>query len=143
MKEQKSDIVHTETMPMKLTKKQLKFVEYYYDPNSETFGEIYKSGVRAGFGKTYALRLMSNKLLWLDDAKKRLKFMTTDHIYQSLQDVAVKGDNKDKLKALELMGKAQGMFIDRQQKDVHVTFTNDIPRPKSEIIEGEVVDATD
>lgn len=135
-----SDLVRTDDMPMPLTKKQLRYVENFYDPKSETFGDSYKSAVAAGFGKTYATRIMYKNPMWLQDARKRLKFFSTDHIYYSLQEVALAGDNRDKLKALELMGKAQGMFVDRQQRDVHVTFTNDIPRPKTEIIDGEVVD---
>ena len=60
-----------------------------------------------------------------------------DHIYQALQEVAQNAAPRDKLKALELMGKAKGMFIDRTQSDIHVTFTNNVPRPANE---GEVID---
>lgn len=125
--------------PMKLTKKQLTYVMNYYDPNSDTFGNSYQSALAAGFGKVYALQLASpaRKNEWVLEAKKRLTHFTPDHIYKGLQEVAQTGANRDKLKALELMGKANGMFVDRTQSDIHVTFTNDVPRPKNEIIEVE------
>lgn len=120
--------------PLKLNKKQLKYVMNYYDPNSETFGNSYNSALAAGFGKVYAVQLASpaRNTQWVLEARKRMTHYSPDHIYQALQEVAQSGQNKDKLKALELMGKAKGMFVDRTQSDIHITFTNDVPRPESE-----------
>ena len=128
---------------IKLNKKQLDYVLNYYDPNSETFGNSYRSAQKAGFSKKYAKTIMQPAVnnLWIIEARKRMTNFTPDHIYQSLQDVALTGEAKDKLRALELMGKANGMFVDRQQRDVTVTFTNTVPRPKNEIIDVEVEDA--
>lgn len=129
--------------PLKLNKKQLKYVMNYYDPNSDTFGNAFQSGIAAGFSPKYSTQITSSTRnnLWVLEARKRMTHFTPDHIYQSLQEVAQVGQNRDKLKALELMGKAKGMFIDRSQSDVHVTFTNSVPRPVTEnIIEGEVID---
>lgn len=129
---------------IKLNKKQLDYVLNYYDPNSETFGNSFRSAVKAGFSQKYAKTLMQPAVnnLWVLEARKRMTNFTPDHIYQALQDVAVSGENRDKIRALELMGKANGMFVDRQQRDVHVTFTNTVPRPKTEIIDIEVEDAS-
>lgn len=135
----------TPLKPLKLTKKQLKYIENFYDPRSDTFGNSYQSALKAGFGKVYSVQLASpaRSVLWVQEAKKRLTHFTPDHIYQSLQEVAINSKGRDKLKALELMGKAKGMFIDRSQSDVHVTFTNNVPRPETEIIDVEVKDARD
>jgi len=131
--------------PLKLKKKQLSYVMNYYDPNSDTFGNSYQSALAAGFNNLYAQQLASpaRQNQWVIEARKRMTHFTPDHIYQALQDVAVAGAPRDKLKALELMGKSKGMFIDRSQSDVHITFTNSMPRPanEGEIIEAEVVDA--
>ena len=130
--------------PLKLKKKQLNYVMNYYDPNSETFGNSYESARKAGFGKVYSIQLASpaRNNTWVLEARKRMTHYSPDHIYQALQDVAQNGTSRDKLKALELMGKAKGMFVDRTQQDIHITFKNDVPRPASEnIIEGETVDA--
>lgn len=132
--------------PLKLNKKQLRYVMNYYDPNSETFGNSYESARAAGFGKVYAVQLASpsRNNQWVIEARKRMSHYTPDHIYQALQDVAQSGQNRDRLKALELMGKAKGMFIDRTQSDIHITFTNDVPRPESErvVVDLEVEDAS-
>lgn len=138
---QKPDL--TPLAPLKLNRKQLKYVMNYYDPNSETFGNSYESARAAGFGKVYSIQLASpaRNRLWVLEARKRMTHYSPDHIYQALQEVAQSAAPRDKLKALELMGKAKGMFIDRTQSDIHVTFTNNVPRPENEtIIEGEVVD---
>lgn len=128
--------------PIKYTKKQLRFVENYYNPTSDTFGDRIASAIKAGFGKSYARVIGSPSVnnAWLEEAKKHLSFYTADHIYYGLQEIAKNGENKEKLRALELMGKANGMFIDRQQREVSVTFKNEMPRPETEIIEGEVVE---
>lgn len=133
----------TPLAPLKLNRKQLKYVMNYYDPNSETFGNSYESARAAGFGKVYSIQLASpaRNNLWVLEARKRMTHYSPDHIYQALQEVAQTAAPRDKLKALELMGKAKGMFIDRTQSDIHVTFTNNVPRPENEsIIEAEVVE---
>ncbi len=133
----------TSLAPLKLNRKQLKYVMNYYDPNSETFGNSYQSARAAGFGKVYSLQLVSpaKKVLWVLEARKRMTHYSPDHIYQALQEVAQTAAPRDKLKALELMGKAKGMFVDRTQSDIHVTFTNSVPRPENEtIIEAEVIE---
>lgn len=134
----------TPTPPkLKLNKKQLRYVMNYYDPNSETFGNSRESAKKAGFGKVYSDLLASPSFnnQWVKEAKKMMTVYTPDHIYASLQDVAQTGENKDKLRALELMGKANGMFVDRQQRDVHITFTNEMPRPDNEkVIDIDVQD---
>jgi hypothetical protein len=132
----------TQVAPLKLKKKQLKYVMNYYDPNSETFGNSYESARAAGFGKVYSVQLASpaRNTQWVLEARKRMTHYSPDHIYQALQEVAQTGASRDKLKALELMGKAKGMFIDRSQSDVHVTFTNHVPRPENEGEERIIVD---
>ena len=132
----------TKVAPLKLKKKQLKYVMNFYDPNSDTFGNSYQSALAAGFNKVYAAQLASpaRQLQWVVEARKRMTHFSADHIYQALQDVAQNGQSRDKLKALELMGKSKGMFIDRSQQDVHVTFTNDMPRPANEFVQAEVID---
>lgn len=128
--------------PLKLKKKQLSYVMNYYDPNSDTFGNSYQSALKAGFNNLYSQQLASpaRQTQWVLEARKRMTHFTPDHIYQALQDVATSGQSRDKLKALELMGKSKGMFIDRSQQDVHVTFTNDMPRPANEFVPNTVID---
>jgi hypothetical protein len=134
----------TKVAPLKLKKKHLKYVMNYYDPNSDTFGNSYQSALNAGFSNLYSQQLASpaRQTQWVLEARKRMTHFSADHIYEALQDVAKSGQPRDKLKALELMGKSKGMFIDRSQQDVHVTFTNDMPRPANETVVAEVIDIT-
>lgn len=130
MNNQQKDVETTQTQP--LNKKQYKFVEAWLDPNSDTFGNAYQSALKVGFSKKYAGIISSesqgNK--WLEPAKKRLKNLQPEHIYQAMQSIALQGAaDRDRLRALELMAKVQGMFIDRSISQVDVTFTNTVPRP--------------
>jgi len=126
---------------IKLNRRQLRFIEYWLDPtNNETFGNAYKAATAAGFSKSYARIITTNTLglEWVKEAKKRLAVYETEHIYRGFQDIAAHGaQDRDRLKALELMGKARGMFIDRVQQDVQVKFVNAVPRPEGEVIDIE------
>ena len=130
---------------VKYTLKQRNTVANYFNArNKETYGNLAESAVQAGYSRSYANSIVRNTP-WILELKEQLQNYTPDHIYRGFQDVAINGEyDRDKLKALELMGKAQGMFVDRVQSDVHVTFVNEVPRPASEIIiEAERVDAKD
>lgn len=120
------------------TIKQIRTVENYFNPkNRETFGNLYQSAVNAGYSKAYAKSIVRDTE-WIQDLKMQLQTYGPDHIYRGFQEIAKDGKRDvDKLRALELMGKAQGMFIDRVKQDVHVTFENAVPRPKSEVIDVE------
>ena len=127
---------------IKLTPRQYRFVELWLDPtNKKTFANTYQAGLEAGFSKSYAKVLTSDavNLDWVKEAKKQLAVYEPEHIYRGFQDVATSAkQDRDKLKALELMGKARGMFIDRVQSQVEVKFVNDVPRPELE--KKEVID---
>jgi hypothetical protein len=130
-----------EKQSTRLTKRQYTFVENYLTPTSPTFANAYQSAVAAGYSKSYAHIITADALAveWIAEAKKQLSSYEPEHIYRAFQDIASSGSqDRDRLKALELMGKARGMFIDRVQNDVKVTFINDVPRPESE---REVIDA--
>ena len=130
--------------PIRYNIKQVRTVENYFNPRDrECFGNLSASAIKAGYSKSYANSIVRDTP-WINELKQQLQRYGPDHIYQGFQDVAQNADRDvDKLRALELMGKSQGMFIDRVQQDVHVTFENSVPRPKSEIIDGERVDGKD
>lgn len=128
--------------PTKYTIKQVRTAENYFNPqNKKTFGNLVESALAAGYSKSYANSIVRDTP-WVQEIKRQLQTMEPDHIYRAFQDLALNGKDSDRLKALELMGKHKGMFIDRVQQDIQVKFVNDVPRPDNEatIIEGEVVD---
>ena len=126
---------------IKLNKRQYNFIDNWLVPTSPTFANAYAAAIEAGFSKSYARIITGNALglEWVQEAKKNLVGYEPEHIYRAFQGVASdpKAQHRDKLKALELMGKARGMFIDRVQSDVQVRFVNDVPRPDTE---REVID---
>lgn len=127
--------------PLKYTVKQRRTVQNYFNAqNKETFGNLYESAVQAGFSQSYAKSIVRDTP-WINELKAELAKYDPEHIYRGFQEIATNGkQDRDKLKALELMGKSQGMFVDRVQQDVRVEFINDMPRPETEIIEGERID---
>lgn len=114
-----------------VTPKQMKFVEYWLDTDSPTYSNAYQSALKAGYSTFHAKQITSNvrDLEWVKEAKRRLKHFTPDHTLQLLQKHATTGKDTDRLRALEMIGKIQGMFIDRSMTHIDVTFTNQVPRP--------------
>lgn len=114
-----------------VTPKQMKFVEYWLDTKSPTYSNAYQSAIRAGYSTNHAKQITSNvlSLEWVKEAKRRLRYFTPDHTLQLLQDHAMNAKDSDSLRALELIGKIQGLFIDRSIHQIDVQFKNEVPRP--------------
>lgn len=127
--------------PIRYSLKQRETVRNYFNAqDKETFGNLYQSAVKAGFSKSYAKSIVRDTP-WINELKQELAKYDPEHIYRGFQDIATNGkQDRDRLKALEMMGKAQGMFVDRVQQDVRVEFINDMPRPETEYVEAERID---
>lgn len=50
-----------------LDPRQIKFLELYLDPKSETYANAYKSAVKAGFSDKYADSITIKNLKWLEE----------------------------------------------------------------------------
>lgn len=94
------------------------FVDYYLDPNSETFGNIYKSALKAGYSDGHAREFAapSNQKQWLLE-NPRLKSYKLEHLNQKLQAISDddRAKNSDKIKSIELLAKLKGYMIERKQ----------------------------
>lgn len=115
-----------------VTPKQIKFVELWLTPGSETFGNAYQSAVKAGYSPNHAKDITTNtqNLEWVQEAKQRLITLEPSHTIKALEQLALHSrQERDRIKALELIGKIQGLFIDRSISHIDVQFTNDVPRP--------------
>ena len=125
--------------PKRLNKRQRKFMDLWLgDPTLDTYGNAYESAIQAGFSETSA-RVITGKsrnLEWIQDGIKLYASLEPEHIYLAMQQEALTARvSRDRLKALELMAKIRGMFIDRNETKVAVTFTNAVPRPTKPIID--------
>ncbi len=97
--------------------KKQAFLAYYYEPMSPTYANVYRSGLRAGFSEQYCRIMKSpsigNKWIKLENYVGKSE-LTPEHIIGGIERVALKGmQEKDKLKALELLAKLKGMLVDR------------------------------
>lgn len=112
--------------PKKLNPKQKRVIELWIDPTSNTFGNLYRSALDAGFSPTYALNLANAKPLWLSENMDK-QILDKELITQGVQAIAT-GKNIDsrsvddtRLKAYELLGRYAG--LDNQGKG-NVTVVN-------------------
>lgn len=95
--------------------KQQLFLYNYFDPQSKTFGNVFQSAINAGYRESYARTLtrQSNKNMWISEYLSQ-NTLLPEHIIGGITNVATTAiRDSDKLKAYELLGKIQGMFIDR------------------------------
>ena len=111
--------------PIKLKPKQKLAISYWTDPESETFGNLYASCIKAQFRPSYALNITHLKPHWLSDTIDRMQ-LDPEHIKQGISRIATgKIDSRSvddtRLKAYELLGRYAGM--DNQGKG-NVTVVN-------------------
>ena len=120
----------------KITPKQELFVEYWMTPTSLSFGNAYESAIKAGFSKSYARKITanSNDTEWLSEFRSKLTTFNPEHTIRSIQHIAESAPLiRDRLTALGMIAKIQGVFVDRVQQQVEVKFINNVPRPTTEL----------
>ncbi len=116
------------------TPKQIAFIENWLTPSSPTFGNAQQSAIKAGFSKDYSRVITANytNLEWVREAKRYLRHFTPEHIGQAVQDLAMSATHeRDKLKALDMLARMSGMYIERQESNIKISFTNSVPRPEN------------
>ena len=125
----------------KIDPKQDMFAALYFSPRlngkpNPLFGNAYRSALEAGYTDGTAIKIVSSTedKIWVREAYNKMVQFKPEHTIKQLEDIAMSPDEytRDRLKALEMLGKIQGIFIDRQQTEVNVTFTNSVPRPTLE-----------
>ena len=108
-------------------KKKL-WLQYYYDPESETFANAYASGLRAGFKDSYArvLNTPSFETKWTNiENYMEQTNMHPQHIVKSFERLALRSPKEEtQLKALEHLAKIKGMYVEK--KIVATTTIEDI-----------------
>lgn len=100
------------------------FLASYYDPTSETYGNKYRSGLKAGFSDSYSKVLATpgtgNDWVKIDNYVNK-QAMTPEHIMQSFERIALHSPKEEnKIKALETLARIQGMMIEKK----HVVHQN-------------------
>ena len=110
-----TDIIKTDEplKPIKLKPKQKLTISNWLNPESETFGNLYQSAIKAGFARSYALNLTHLKPSWLSETLDQ-QVLEPEHLKQGVQKLATgKIDSRSvddtRLKAFELLGRWAGM----------------------------------
>lgn len=104
------------------SKKHQMFMELYTNPQLKTFGNVYQSGINAGFSPSYSRNITYFAPSWLSEYMEKVE-LHPEHIKQGVQSIATgKIDSKSvddtRLKAYELLGKWSGM--DNKQSTITV-----------------------
>ena len=124
------------TKPRTITPKQQLFAQWYYTPNTDTFGNGVKSAKKAGYNGSYgALNQIATQNIQKDiiiaeknkiQAKTAEKIdISIDKLVEKLKSIAfddIDANKGDIIRCLELLGKYKGMF-----KEVNVNLNADIP----------------
>lgn len=133
-------------------RKQIDFMERWLSPHSETYSNVMKSAIAAGYSKSYAEKILTFNQVWISEYMKRVG-MTKEHIKMGIQQLALEAPDSrspddTRLKAFEILGKIEGM-IDKPG-GASFTFVQPILGGKSvnkptknsrkDVIEGEIVD---
>lgn len=105
-------------------KKQKLFMEYWSNPDSPTFANVYKSGLKAGFSPSYAKNIANVAPSWLVSFIDKIE-MTEHHIEQGISRIAT-GDidsrsvDDTRLKAFELLMKLKGLDSNKQTTNINI-----------------------
>lgn len=96
--------------------RQQLFLHNYYDPASNTFGNVFQSAIAAGYKESYARTLTrrSNKNMWLAEYARNTQF-TPEHILAGITSIATSPQSRqsDKLNAYELLAKLNGLMVSK------------------------------
>lgn len=95
-----------------LAPRQQRFMEYYLDAGSDTFGNCYGSAVRAGYSDQTARNLTHLRPAWLSDSiGQNVTFEPADLLAKLAQIIDDRNETtQNKLRAIDMMMKHYNMF---------------------------------
>jgi hypothetical protein len=127
------------------TPRQLQFMQYWFDPESPTHSNAYKSALRAGYSPYTANKITSisedNK--WIGEYRRNIAFKG-DHVIQGIETIAKKRtiDSKSpddtRLKAYEALAKITGVLDTKNTTNINIVQ----PILSSSSVKGEVIEGT-
>jgi len=122
-------------------KRQRAMMEFWLTPTSETFGNAYRSGLKAGFSKSYSANITHLAPHWLSEYIDRLN-LDTEHIKQGIYQLATNKDIDSRspadtnLKAYEILSEILGLKGNKAGTTVNIVQ----PILGGSSIKAEVVD---
>jgi hypothetical protein len=124
-----------------LDPRKKKFLANYYNPESDTYANAYRSALNAGFTHHYSKIIMSpaynNNWVRIENYYEKTS-MTPQHIISSAERLALRSPKEEnQMKALEFLAKIHGMLVDKK-----ITATVSLEDLLNETIEDEPNDQT-
>lgn len=102
-----------DTRPMStLDPRQEKFIDHYFNSGSGTFGNCYRSALKAGYTVETARNLTHNKPKWYSEIIGQMQGVQPEHLVIKLTDIInSRGETtQNKLKAIDMLMKYNGMY---------------------------------
>jgi hypothetical protein len=97
----------------KVDPRQLAFLEFYLDPDSLSYGNVFGAAQRAKYSESYAKVLANRGLHWLSENIRKETGPTSDEIIDKLwSEAKIAMRSSDRIKALEVLAKIRKMFSD-------------------------------
>jgi hypothetical protein len=99
-----------------LDPKKQAFLANYYDPESETYANGYRSALKAGYSEGYSKNLVTENPRWIKIGNYlNSTNMTPEHIVKSAEKLALMAHkDADKMKAIEFLAKTHGMLVEKK-----------------------------
>lgn len=99
---------------MALNQRQILFIKHYITSNNIA-ESINKAGYKSRTPSSFGISLLKRKEIKQEIARLQEEIaksleITTEWITQKIRDIADNGNNQEKLRALELLGKWKGLF---------------------------------
>lgn len=111
------------TASMALSPRQQKFIEYYLNVDSRTFGNCYRSALHAGFSDLTSRNITHNKPKWYSEIIGQSQGAQPEHLLLKLTDIMndQKETTQNKLKAVHMLMKYNGMYkTDLRQTNIQL-----------------------
>lgn len=101
--------------------RQATFIEYYLNPKSETFSNIYQSAIKSGYSETYADNMRAKTLKWVSG---NVGEVTKDELVKKAKKVLKRSlDSEDERLAQDtakFIAKTDIEFSDKQETTVRI-----------------------
>jgi phage terminase small subunit len=131
----------TEQKPQKMTEKQKAFCDFYLQSFNGT-----QSAIKAGYSEETAQQIASENLskpLIQDYIKERTQEASNKRIADitelkefwtnALRGAEEKADFKDQLKASELLGKAEALFVERLKHEGTISISGELSKARERL----------
>jgi hypothetical protein len=109
-----------------LSPRQQRFISYYLDTSSKSFGNCYQSAIRAGFSDMTARNLTHNKPKWYSEIIGQSFGAQPEHLLLKLTEIISSHTETtaNKLRAIDMLMRCYSMYKSTVQQNIHFKNIN-------------------